>query len=49
MIPKKNNHFCSFLPGFSLVEVMTVLLVISLGLVGVLSLIAQNIKSQNIN
>jgi prepilin-type N-terminal cleavage/methylation domain-containing protein len=35
--------------GFTLVEVLTVLFVISLGLIGVLSLIVQNIQSQNIN
>lgn len=35
--------------GFTLVEVMTALFVIALGLVGVLSLIVQNIQSQNIN
>lgn len=43
------RKFRQSLPGFSLVEVITVLLVISLGLVGVLSLISQNVKSQNIN
>ncbi|QQG53042.1 MAG: prepilin-type N-terminal cleavage/methylation domain-containing protein [Candidatus Falkowbacteria bacterium] len=35
--------------GFTLVEVLAVLFVISLGLIGVLSLIVQNIQSQNIN
>lgn len=40
----KNN-----LPGFTLVEIMAVLFVVSLGLIGVLSLIIQNIQSQNIN
>lgn len=35
--------------GFSLVEVITVLFVISLGLVGILSLIIQNIQSQSYN
>jgi prepilin-type N-terminal cleavage/methylation domain-containing protein len=36
-------------PGFTLIEVITVLLVISIGMVGVLSLIVQNISSQSIN
>jgi prepilin-type N-terminal cleavage/methylation domain-containing protein len=35
--------------GFSLIEIMTVLFVIALGLVGVLSLMVQNIQSQNVN
>ena len=35
--------------GFSIVEVVTVLFIVSLGLVGVLSLIVQNIQSQNVN
>lgn len=35
--------------GFSLIEVMTALFIISLGLVGVLSLIVQSIQSQNLN
>jgi prepilin-type N-terminal cleavage/methylation domain-containing protein len=35
--------------GFTLVEILAVLFVISLGLIGVLSLIVQNIQSQNIN
>jgi len=35
--------------GFTLIEVITVLFVISLGMVGVLSLIMQNIKSQSLN
>jgi len=35
--------------GFTLIEVITVLFVISLGMVGVLSLIVQNIKSQSLN
>lgn len=35
--------------GFSLIEIMTVLFVISMGLVGVLSLMVQNIQNQNIN
>lgn len=35
--------------GFSLIEIMTVLFVIALGLVGVLSLMVQNIHSQNVN
>lgn len=35
--------------GFTLIEVITVLFVISLGMIGVLSLIAQNIQSQSLN
>ncbi len=35
--------------GFTLVEIITVLFVISLGLVGVLSLIISNIQNQNFN
>jgi len=35
--------------AFTLIEVMTALFVISLGLIGVLSLIVQNIQSQSIN
>lgn len=35
--------------GFTLIEVITVLLVISLGMIGVLSLIVQNIQSQSLN
>jgi len=35
--------------GFTLIEVITVLFVTSLGLVGVLTLIVQNIQSQSIN
>jgi len=36
-------------PAFTLVEVVAVLFVIAVGLIGVLSLIVQNIQSQNIN
>lgn len=36
-------------PGFTLVEILAVLFVVSVGLIGVLSLIVQNIQSQNIN
>lgn len=51
---KPNQKFISFIlrpskAGFSLIEIMTVLFVISIGLIGVLSLIVQNIQSQNIN
>lgn len=35
--------------GFTLVEILAVLFVVSIGLIGVLSLIVQNIQSQNIN
>ncbi len=35
--------------GFTLVEIIAVLFVISVGLLGVLSLIIQNIQSQNLN
>lgn len=38
-----------FKGGFSLVEILTVLFIVSLGLVGVLSLIIQNIQSQSYN
>jgi len=38
-----------FKPGFSLVEIITVLFIVSLGLVGILGLIVQNIQSQNYN
>lgn len=36
-------------PGFTIVEVLTVLFIVSLGLVGILALIVQNIQSQNYN
>ena len=36
-------------PGFTLVEILAVLFVLSIGLIGVLSLIVQNVQSQNIN
>ncbi|MFZ4631737.1 MAG: type IV pilus modification PilV family protein [Patescibacteria group bacterium] len=45
---KKNNLACNK-SAFTLVEVITVLLVISIGMTGVMSLIVQNIKSQSIN
>ena len=35
--------------GFTLIEVITILLVVSLGMIGVLSLIVQNIQSQSLN
>jgi prepilin-type N-terminal cleavage/methylation domain-containing protein len=35
--------------GFSLIETMAAVLIIVIGMVGVLSLVAQNIKAQNIN
>lgn len=35
--------------GFTLIEVITVLFVVSLGMIGVLSLIVQNIQSQSLN
>ena len=35
--------------GFTMVEVVTVILVISIGMTGILSLIVQNIRSQSIN
>ena len=35
--------------GFSLVEIITILFIVSLGLVGILSLIVQNIQSQSYN
>jgi prepilin-type N-terminal cleavage/methylation domain-containing protein len=45
MIGKKTHNKS----GFTLVEIIAVLFVISLGLIGVLSLIIQNIQGQNIN
>ncbi|MFA6514629.1 MAG: type II secretion system protein [Patescibacteria group bacterium] len=36
-------------PGFTLIEIIAVLFIVSLGLVGVLSLIIQNIQGQNLN
>ncbi len=36
-------------PGFTLVEIVAVLFVVAVGLIGVLSLIVQNIQSQNIS
>jgi type II secretory pathway pseudopilin PulG len=36
-------------PGFTLVEIVVVLFIISLGLIGVLTLIIQNIQSQSYN
>lgn len=38
-----------FKEGFSLIEILSVLFVISMALLGVVSLISQNIKVQNIN
>jgi len=35
--------------GFTMIEVITVLLVISIGMTGVLSLIVQNIRNQSVN
>jgi len=42
--PQKKNK-----KGFTLIEVITILFVISLGMIGVLSLIVQNIQSQSLN
>jgi len=44
-------NFCSVGPkaGFSIVEIMTVLFVVSVGMLGVMSLIIQNIQSQSVN
>jgi len=36
-------------PGFTLIEIITVLFVLSLGLIGVMALIVQNIASQSLN
>lgn len=36
-------------PGFTIVEIITVLMVISIGITGIMSLIVQNVKSQSIN
>ena len=35
--------------GFTLIEVVTVLLIVSIGMTGILSLIVQNIRNQSIN
>lgn len=43
-VNRQNNK-----PGFSLVEVITVLLVVSIGMAGVLNLIIQSVQSQQIN
>ena len=45
----KNKNIRQAKKGFTLIEVITVLLVVSLGMVGVLSLIVQNIQSQSLN
>lgn len=41
--------FKQFKSAFTLIEIITVLFVVSLGLVGVLSLIIQNIQAQSLN
>lgn len=46
---KINFYSARCKPGFSIVEIMTVLFVVSIGMVGVLSLIIQNIQSQSVN
>lgn len=46
---RRGKYLFSAQPAFSIVEIMTVLFIISLGLVGILSLIVQNIKSQSYN
>lgn len=50
---KKNrngeNKTCFNLPGFSIIEVITVLLVISIGMAGTISLVTQSIRGQAIN
>ncbi|MCF7860394.1 type II secretion system GspH family protein [Patescibacteria group bacterium] len=43
---KKN---CLNLPAFSLIEIMAVILIVSLGLVGTMNLASQNIKAQTLN
>ena len=43
------NRYNRYRAGFSLVEIVTVLFIVSLGLVGILSLIVQNIQSQSYN
>lgn len=45
----KNKREKNEKPAFTLIEVITVLLVISLGMIGTLSLISQNIRSQSLN
>jgi prepilin-type N-terminal cleavage/methylation domain-containing protein len=44
----KNNKIKNK-PGFTLVEIITVLFIVSIGMVGVLSLIIQNIQGHNLN
>lgn len=46
---KKRGGVFSDNSGFSLIEIATALFIISIGLLGVLSLITQNIQAENIN
>lgn len=43
-----NNH-CHQKPGFSLIEILAVLFIVSVALLGLVSLIIQNIQAQSIN
>ncbi len=45
----KKNYFFSDKPAFSMIEIITILLVVSIGMTGLMSLIVQNIQSQSIN
>ncbi len=46
---KKNKKKLNFRAGFSLIEVLAVLFVVSISLLGVVSLIIQNIQVQSVN
>jgi prepilin-type N-terminal cleavage/methylation domain-containing protein len=46
---KKKKNVIGDNSGFSLIEIATALFVISVGLLGVLSLITQNIQAENVN
>jgi len=45
----KKNNLALTKPAFSMIEIITVLLVISIGMTGIMSLIVQNIQSQSIS
>lgn len=45
----RKNKINKFKPGFTIVEIITVLMVISIGITGIMSLIVQNVKSQSVN
>lgn len=46
---RSKNNVSFNLPGFSIIEVITVLLVISIGMAGTISLVTQSIRGQAIN